>query len=257
MNTPLLCRIEKKQYYLNGTAVDQDFSLIERAQFFEHVTVKEDIYPDYSIIYKFENPVDHPVIAIVGQQKVKLHRGVTFYVAPRCFVKWVYPKGVSVWKSYLYGCKDAKDLVKECALFPMFDTVDLCSASQYVNILDRTKLITLPALYKKDATRILGDYLLNNFCEDVDILEVYKELGIASSTAAYLFKKTYGVSPLCFRNRLRVFKALRLISLGDEVQSISKKVGFSSYSSFYRQFSSTLNTTPSDFIRPSHRLNAA
>lgn len=257
MSAHLPCRIEKRDYFLNGQVIEQNFNIMERAEFFENVTVKDDIYPDYSIIYRFENPVDRPVLAIIGHKKVKLHRGVTFYAAPGCFIKWVYPKGLSIWKAYIYARKDAKDLVKDCALLPRFDSLVLESSNQYIEILSDKELIALPFHHKKDTTKVLGEYLLNNFCEDVDILEVYKQLGIPSSTAAYLFKTTYGVSPGSFRNKLRVFEALELISSGAEILDTSKKVGFSSYSSFYRQFVATLNASPGDFLRSPHRADVA
>lgn len=257
MNTYLPCRIEKGDYFLNGSVIEQNFNFMERAEFFKNVTVKNDIYPDYSMIYRFENPVDRPVYAILGHNKIKLYSGVTFYAAPRCFIKWVYPKGLSIWKAYVYARKDAKSIAKECALLPGFDSLVLESSDEYIDILSDRKLIPLPFYHKKDVTRVLGEYLLDNFYEETDILEVYKRLGIPSSTAAYLFGNIFGVSPISFRNKLRVFEALKLISLGGGVQDACKKVGFASYTSFYRQFVSTLNAAPSDFLRYPHHSDAA
>lgn len=241
--------IEKKQYYLKGVSIEKRFAFIERAEVFEKETVKEDIYPGYSAIYSFKNDKDHPVHVTIGARTFKLYDGVLFYAASGCLIKWKYPPGISEWVAYVYIQDKHENISEECALFPLPPLFELNSPEQYKAVLNKSDIKYLTNRADNEISHILSKHILANFADRRDVLDVYKDLGIASSSAAYSFQRTFGVSPVYYRNKIRIFEALKLISQGDAINAIYKKVGFSSYTSFYRQFVSTLKASPADFLQ--------
>jgi len=88
--------------------------------------------------------------------------------------------------------------------------------------------------------------LRERYLENIPITELAAACYVSVSTFRNLFSEQFGMSPLQYRNLLRIKRAKALISNGDytiaEVASLS---GFSSESYFCRYYKKIVGTTPS------------
>ena len=86
------------------------------------------------------------------------------------------------------------------------------------------------------------------FREAQDLSPIFTELGFSSSAASRLFKRTYGLSPVQYRNQLRVMQAgTDLIFGAESVEKAHLGVGLEDPSYFYQRFREHMNTTPARF----------
>ena len=78
--------------------------------------------------------------------------------------------------------------------------------------------------------------------------EIAKRLNLSHTVMGRAFKKTYGLSPVAYRNKLRVTDSLRLILMENSlVTAAAFGIGFDDLSRYYRLFRRQLNTCPSDY----------
>lgn len=236
--------MNKRGYFVKVNPIEKNLHNIERREFFDAITQRWDIYPDYTMLYSFHNNSERPVIVQVGGEIFKLNNRNLFYAAPKRLMKWTYPQGLSSWSAYI--CSD-ENMPKSCVILPLENLGNIVSLDSYRDIFCSLEIKNQTCNAINETTEIITRYLSDNFWRQDNILNMYKDLGIPSSTAAYSFQKNFGVSPLFFRNKLRIFEALKLISQGHIISEIYQKVGFEDYTSFYRQFVSTLQRSPADF----------
>ncbi|MBL7688991.1 MAG: helix-turn-helix transcriptional regulator [Bdellovibrionaceae bacterium] len=86
------------------------------------------------------------------------------------------------------------------------------------------------------------------FREAQDLSPIFTELGFSSSAASRLFKRTYGLSPVQYRNQLRIMQAgTDLIFGAESVEKAHLGVGLEDPSYFYQRFREHMNTTPARF----------
>lgn len=86
------------------------------------------------------------------------------------------------------------------------------------------------------------------FREAQDLSPIFTELGFSSAAASRLFKRTYGLSPVQYRNQLRIMQAgTDLIFGAESVEKAHLGVGLEDPSYFYQRFREHMNTTPARF----------
>lgn len=77
--------------------------------------------------------------------------------------------------------------------------------------------------------------------------EIAAELGLSWPAMTRDFKRAYGLSPISYRNRLRVTYAMMRMSAGDSVTDAFLSAGFSSPSRFLDQFKKFFGALPSAY----------
>jgi AraC-like DNA-binding protein/mannose-6-phosphate isomerase-like protein (cupin superfamily) len=92
-------------------------------------------------------------------------------------------------------------------------------------------------------------YLEENYLQDVEIETLVKMTNLKESQFRRKFKKLKGMSPIKYRNLLRINKALELMRSGEySVVEISMIVGFDDPNYFSRVFKSYLGQSPTQYI---------
>ncbi|MBN8542023.1 MAG: helix-turn-helix transcriptional regulator [Deltaproteobacteria bacterium] len=85
------------------------------------------------------------------------------------------------------------------------------------------------------------------FKEDCKIQDIGDELQLDRSILSREFKRTYGISMIDYRTRLRLFEAIRLMGLGYDITDAVYDSGFSNPGQFIGHFKELLGTTPSEY----------
>ena len=95
-----------------------------------------------------------------------------------------------------------------------------------------------PALYR----------LLEGYCEKVYVKELSELCGMSQASLRRLFKETFGVSPITYKNNLRIKMACSLIKSGAySVNEISEILGFEDIYAFSHAFKKATGVTPSKY----------
>ncbi|MCB0384723.1 MAG: helix-turn-helix transcriptional regulator, partial [Bdellovibrionales bacterium] len=83
---------------------------------------------------------------------------------------------------------------------------------------------------------------------EMSVAEVAKKLNVSHSFMTRAFKKAYGLTPVTYRTKLRIFESTKLLLLGGfDVTSAGHQVGFTDTARFNKQFRHLMNTVPSKY----------
>lgn len=89
--------------------------------------------------------------------------------------------------------------------------------------------------------------------ENIKIREFANKLNIPKSHLKYIFKYHSTISFIDFKVLVRIQKGIQLIKQGylknNKLESLATKVGFSSYSTFFKHFKSITGMSPNEFNR--------
>lgn len=96
----------------------------------------------------------------------------------------------------------------------------------------------------KFAKRFIDTQLGN----EVAISTVAEESHLSQAQLSRLFKQSCGLSPVQYRNQMRIHKSLLLLLKGQRVSNVGHEVGFKDLARFNKQFKKIMEVVPSEFI---------
>lgn len=100
----------------------------------------------------------------------------------------------------------------------------------------------------QDMAQAVKEYMDNNFQDAIEITNLAARFNLSASQLSKVFKKRYGISPVEYRSKLRVFQSMYdLLTQDREVVDIAFSSGFNDLSRFNKQFKKITNSTPSKF----------
>jgi len=85
-----------------------------------------------------------------------------------------------------------------------------------------------------------------HYTEEAKIQRIGGALGYSRATLHREFSAAYGISPVSYRHRLRVFEATHLISNGSSITEACREVGYSDPGRFAQYFKRYLGMKPSE-----------
>lgn len=86
-----------------------------------------------------------------------------------------------------------------------------------------------------------------SFCENIKITTLAEQLGCSRVVLTRAFTKTYHISPIEYRHKLRIHEALLRVRSGLSITDALYEVGFSDPSQFVHHFKRLLGTTPNQY----------
>lgn len=93
-------------------------------------------------------------------------------------------------------------------------------------------------------------HLLQRFAEPIGIVELARELGISQEYLSRAFRARFGVSPLQFRQDLRIDAAVRLLGSGAlSCKEVASRLGFADVQTFTKAFVRHRGQTPGKLAR--------
>lgn len=248
--------IDKNNYWAYSTRVDDGFDIVERRHFRSVPERVADVYPGYWILYVYEKLPSGTFVG-TGQDIVELTAGMAVLVPPFQVVEWNFPAGWGEWKAYCVH-RDLESFVPHSVSTFVWDPA--WQVESYADLADILmacfyKMKLLGSSDRESVVQTIRSLLNQNFREDLRIDDFYKDLRTPASSANFWMRKAVGMPAVYYRNKLRVFEALRLLALGNKPMDVCYKAGFKDYSRFYRQFCSNLSVPPSDYSPRCHDTN--
>lgn len=113
----------------------------------------------------------------------------------------------------------------------------------------------LPALTYKKARNVSKDvaadifaYCNKNFCEDISLESISKEISISKEHIMRVFREKFHTNFRSYINHMRINKAVNLLQTTDKsVTEISIAVGYNTIRTFNREFFTITGKTPSEY----------
>lgn len=102
---------------------------------------------------------------------------------------------------------------------------------------------------KADVMERIGAYIDDHLSEKITLQDVAAYCGVSVSTVTKLFQKKAGTSFHSYLTQRRLAAARLLILSGAPLEEINRRVGYGSYSSFYRAFKQAFGMSPQEFRR--------
>jgi len=93
------------------------------------------------------------------------------------------------------------------------------------------------------------DLMKHDYRESLTLEQLSRQCGLGTSRLSELFRQKFGMSPIQYRNELRVKKAMQLLRYSDmNITQIAEYLGFHSLHYFSRFFKQQTGRSPSDFV---------
>lgn len=122
---------------------------------------------------------------------------------------------------------------RTCRLLELFRFIEESRSDQ-----NPQEIKLAPALYR----------LREGYCEKIYTKELAELCNLSESQLRRLFKETYGVSPITYKNNLRIKMACSLLESGAySISEISEILGFEDIYAFSHAFKKTMNISPAEY----------
>ena len=229
--------------------------MVIRDHFFSQDKSELDAHPDYWSFGLF-NLEGEGFGVDTGKAETSLVPGPIAVYLPRfSVVEWVLKKGAVRW---VYLISKTPDPLPATGGPRAFFNVDF---DQVFKLITQPSPATVSWLQGQKSHASIGRNAKNHIVaerlkEKIDgqfrvtktIGEMVEEMGYSPSMASRLFKQKFGMSPVDYRNQLRMKQsAIDLLFKDQTVEATHLSVGIEDPSYFYKCFKRHLNGTPSQF----------
>jgi AraC-like DNA-binding protein len=200
--------------------------------------------------------VEAQVFLVRPESRISFGAGAAIFLPPFRMVEWLVGPGEIQFSGYASIRALPSDLPTEPILFPIDrGLLPATLESSIEAIRQRATWGPVcregrPAAPARRAKQIIDA----RFREPLGIKELSEKLGCTHSVLTRYFRQSYGVAPVQYRNKLRLFEAQRLILMeSSSVTEAAMRVGFGEVSKFNKLFKRLFKVTPTSFkIRTAH-----
>ena len=238
--------------------IEDDLLYYNRTDFYDTEKVVIDAFgPTWLLGW---TSIDPQIISVYSGLKLhKLSGRYAIYIPRFSIFRWhVYP-GQLHWQALVSSSTLPNLDLSSPLVIPISSDFKLHSKGEISQFLIKSALSTDPSIIRVEQqnhhhrlSRLVKEFIDQNFREEISIADVAKYFQENPVILTRNFSRAYGLSPLKYRQRLRLFEAMNLMNHGHSVTDSIFASGFTNLSEFNRQFKQTLNTNPKQFA-PCHQ----
>lgn len=168
---------------------------------------------------------------------------------PSSIVEWHINAGHFKWCGYFPFVDYPEAFPKEASCFDWNGKLPKSIDEIFELVLSVDQFTNISKEEKSSAVAYnVRDYISKDCNAELSIKEVADHFGYSHAVMTRQFKKCFGITPIQFRNTLRVFDAMmNMIKENTSVLDAAYSSGFSDLSSFYRKFKRHINAAPCQF----------
>ncbi|MBN8536433.1 MAG: AraC family transcriptional regulator [Deltaproteobacteria bacterium] len=176
---------------------------------------------------------------------------ILLYLSPFSIIKWKIRKGNLKWIYLLSQTNLEKATQIESKIISPFQSHFLPlikSSSSLLAFIEKQHGIHPNLKSESHVEGLLRKTIQKRFMISENIKSLVKE-NYNYSYVSRQFKKSYDISPVKYRNQLRLIQASHELLFSDEsILEIANKIGLTDSKFFYNQFKTILGTNPSKFL---------
>jgi AraC-like DNA-binding protein len=99
------------------------------------------------------------------------------------------------------------------------------------------------------AAEIMRSFIKEHYADGFGLHDLSMLTGLSTFHLIRTFKRNFGLTPLAYRDQLRIIKARRFLLQGQSTAQIALKLGYADQSHFTRQFQRIVGTSPQRYAR--------
>lgn len=242
-------QIETSHYSNSCFPISASLLYFERNHYREMEQIDIDVFADFwSLAFL---PANSPEISlIVNMQEIKFKGPTCFYIPAHSVVKWKIPAGQFNWYAILSNKNIISPFKNPAALKANINSTDIVSEAAVQKWLTNCQAICQIGLNSSDS--IVAERVKNwidlNYDKELLLSELSAKYNVSSAYLSREFKREYGLSPVEYRNKKRIYKAMQLFMFENvQPNTVAYQVGFNDYSRFTKNFHHFLNASPREF----------
>lgn len=181
---------------------------------------------------------------------------MAIFIPPFEIVEWVLSPGELRWTAFMSERTLPPGLPSRAVLFPWKEKLLPRSLAEIHSALRRAGPFTPVGKSGSAIASRLKREIDSSYRTDARIADLARRIGVSRVVMGRAFKSAYGLTPVAYRSRLRVFDSLRRLRQGSDVTTAGFGSGFANLSQYQRQFRSHLATPPLQFCLGKKRPHA-
>lgn len=227
-----------------------DFQYIERVHSIEKSFTTIDVFPCDWFLFISDMPRGSLQLLTPAGPRV-FDPPVAVFIPPYTMARWRLSPGTLKWSAFRSRQPLPSNFGSQIQVFAWPDGLQFCSAQEVLELIQtsREKILTLASEWTpSELARAAKAILDQKFSENISIASLSTQLATKATNLSHVFSRCYGLSPLRYRNNLRLHQSLRLLSW--ERRNITQSCyesGFEDFSRFFRQFKGAFGAKPSAF----------
>lgn len=224
-----------------------DLIYMKRRQIYQKDTKIVDAYGPLWIV-GFSDLPSHQISIQSQGRNIELNGKWGFFSPSFNIIHWSIRPGEYTWEACV-SHNPLPDRFGECGfLFPWSGQVPKTYAD-LIELLDKTteRVFFEQQIKVSSMSEKVKKFIDSNYTNEINISQIAHNFEFSWAFMSREFKKVYGISPIEYRHRLRLFHSIKLLSMGTPITEACFASGFNSLTQFNTHFKSLLGTPPSSY----------
>lgn len=186
----------------------------------------------------------------INEQEVPIQGNIGLFMPAHSIVHWRIQTPHLHWFAYSNRLLAPNTFPKEPTIYPL-DTLpsEISPAWIYQHIATAQNARTLPLVHSNLYAKKLKAALDREFKMNTSLHDYAKRAGISKEWLIKYFKKSYGLTPIDYRNKKRVMETLFSLHVSHEkIIDLAHNVGFNDLKHFNKLFKKAISIPPSQFL---------
>lgn len=249
-------RIEGETYRSEMRCLAPDLLFMKRHQTFRREQHIVDTFASFWFL-GFPSKLDCTVAIRDGAEFRPLRENELVFIPPFTLVEWKVSPGELQWDAYFSDTALPGDLPREPSLVSVESPDGISDTRSAMQLLREARLRPLEQQRVPSAlARRAKDLIDANFACDTKISDIAKTLRTSRVSLHSTFTRAYGLTPVAYRHRLRVFDSFRNLNRGQSVTESLLAAGFNQPAQYIEHFREYLQTTPMAYAPRKARVMA-
>lgn len=201
------------------------------------------------------NDTDKAFVSLQSNsEKILLHPGSAVFLPPYSIAQWTIHSSPVRWLAFMGNFNLPPELKHKRFYFSIKNLEYPKNRDQFVPWLvahyGHSRSLT-----EQNRTSAVAEQLKNlidcEFQNELTISQMAHQLNKSRVVLSRAFTQAYGLSPVEYRNKLRIFEGIRFFSSYDRISDVSSFSGFKHQGQYIRSFKTYLGTTPKTYATKS------
>lgn len=234
--------VKARSYSSKVRHVGADYIVMDRIHHNKKNTYQIDSYGPVWIV-GFSDMADNISIKN-GSEFIELKGPSGFFAPPFSILKWKIKPGVFKWTATVSNEALPKDFYTQPFVFQWNQAMPN-NLNELLELVSKSKKTSIEIQSIKSPTaENLKNFIDTYYRENLNIGEIAKKLNLSWSYMTREFRKTYDLSPIEYRHRVRIFNSIKMLSMGISVTEACLNSGFTSINQYNLHFKKYLGATP-------------